>query len=251
MRHLLRGLVLTLALVLTPWWSMSVASSAFQLYGLELDTTVIGEQFCEGAGSSDIPIYPENHQCRSSKHTLPRISSIRTTEFPAPRAVLTFQSNATGSPETLTVWYAPRTLGGQSFLISATTLDHRNLEGARGAVLRSLGTPTAEFTPADLEARGVTVYDLSLDTLVFVDPSLPQSDRSRVVARVQEEFDPSGDELFTLMDSSLQTLARLLWADFRGAIVQVAESGFGHHSHVTTVLIDLKRARGVFSNNAE
>lgn len=86
---------------------------------------------------------------------------------------------------------------------------------------------------------------------MFVDPSLPESDRDRIAARIQKEFDPSGDELFTLMDSSLQMLAHLLGADFRGAIVQIAESGFGHHSRVTTILVDLKRAEDVFDIGAK
>ena len=44
----------------------------------------------------------------------------------------------------------------------------------------------------------------------------------------------------------LRTLAQLLGSDFRGAIVQVNESGWSHDSTVTTILLDLTRAQSIF-----
>jgi hypothetical protein len=41
-------------------------------------------------------------------------------------------------------------------------------------------------------------------------------------------------------------LSRLLGPDFRGAIVQISESGWGHDSSVTTILLDLERAQSIF-----
>jgi hypothetical protein len=231
--------------------AQDVRGKPLQIYGLTLDETRIDEPLCEASDVRGVPTYPEGHICLSTKHGLPRISGVRVTEFPAPSAVLTFDSISNREPETLAVWYAPRALGGQSFLISTTTHDPRNLDLARDAVLQSLGEPTAEFTPADLEAKGMTIFDLNLDTMVFVDPTLPEADRSRIVARIQKEFDPAADELLVLTESSLQTLARLLGSDFRGGIVQIGESGFGHQSYVTTILLDLKRAGEVFEIAAE
>jgi hypothetical protein len=217
--------------------SSAAANGPLQIYGLQLDTTHLGDRLCEARTENDLGPF----ECKDSGQSLPKIAEVQGGELPAPNVTLTFKSAQDDDPEKLTIWYLPRNLGGQSFLISTTTLS------TRGEVLRDLGDPTVEFSPADLESRGLHVMDLTLDTLLFVDPNLPKADRDRMGKRLKTEFDPSGDDLFFLRDSSLETLARLLGSDFRGAIVQVAESGFGHHSYVTTILVDLRRAAKVFN----
>ena len=63
---------------------------------------------------------------------------------------------------------------------------------------------------------------------------------------MRSEFNPTGSELFSLTNTRLRTLAHLLGPDFRGAIVQISESGWSHDSTVTTILLDLKRAQSIF-----
>ena len=180
-----------------------------------------------------------------SKQSLPAVAEVQASERPAPSVTVTFKGSPDNRPESPSIWYLPNDLGGQSYLIST------RFDGTRGAVLSAFGEPTIEFSNADMEARGFRVTDLTLDTLLFVDPDLPQADRDRIATHLKTEFNPSGDNLFFLTESSLQALARLLGPDFRGAIVQVAESGFGHHRYVTTILIDLQRAGKVFKLGSE
>jgi hypothetical protein len=87
-----------------------------------------------------------------------------------------------------------------------------------------------------MEARGIHVADLTLDTLLYVDRDLPLADWNRIAHRQRSEFDPTGGQLFSLTNSTLRTLSRLLGPDFRGAI-QISESGWSHYSAVTTILL--------------
>jgi hypothetical protein len=88
-----------------------------------------------------------------------------------------------------------------------------------------------------MEARGIHVADLTLDTLLYVDRDLPPADWNRIASRLRSEFDPTGGQLFSLTNSTLRTLSRLLGPDFRGAIIQISESGWSHYSAVTTILL--------------
>jgi hypothetical protein len=123
-----------------------------------------------------------------------------------------------------------------------TTVAHVDLtlDAARSDVLAAFGAPTMEFSHADMEARGIRVADLTVDTLFF------DTQWSRMAYRLRTEFDPTGAELFSLTNSTLRTLSRLLGPDFRGAIVQISESGWSHDSTVTTMLLDLDRAQSIF-----
>jgi hypothetical protein len=216
------------------------ADQPLQVYGLTLDDTKIGDRFCEETGNSG------PYECKESPHTLPRIAEIEIREQPTSVAVLTLGADDEKRPDRLQIFYAPRQRAGQAFLIRAVRNSALQLDGARNEVLQSLGAPAREFTHADMEARGLKLFDLTIDTVLYVDPNLPSETRDRMVERLKTKFDPSGVELFQLADTSLPDLARLLGADFRGAIVQIGESGWGHQSIVTTVLIDLS-ARRLFS----
>ena len=87
---------------------------------------------------------------------------------------------------------------------------------------------------------------LTVDTLLYVDRALPDTEWARIAHRLRREIDPTGAELFSLTNTRLRTLAGLLGPDFRGAIVQISESGWSHDSTVTTILLDLKRAQSIF-----
>jgi hypothetical protein len=112
--------------------------------------------------------------------------------------------------------------------------------------MAAFGAPAMEFTHADMEARGIRVADLIVDTLLFVDHDLPDTDWARIAYRLRAELNPSGAELFSLTNSTLRTIGRLLGPDFRGAIVQISESGWSHESTVTTILLDMNRAQSIF-----
>ena len=99
------------------------------------------------------------------------------------------------------------------------------------AVVTSFGAPTVEFTHADMEARGIHVNDLMVDTLIYVDRTLPVTQWAAIAHRLRTEFDPTGADLFSLTDTRLRTLAKWLGKDFRGAIVQISKSGWSHQSY--------------------
>ena len=63
---------------------------------------------------------------------------------------------------------------------------------------------------------------------------------------MRTEFNPTGPELVSLTNTRLRTLARVLGPDFRGAVVQISESAWTHHSTVSTILLDLQRAQSTF-----
>ena len=88
--------------------------------------------------------------------------------------------------------------------------------------------------------------DLTVDTLLYVDRALPDTEWARIAHRLRSEFNPTGPELFSLTNTRLRSLSRLLGPDFRGAIVQISESGWSHDSTVSTILLDLRRAQSIF-----
>jgi hypothetical protein len=206
--------------------------AALQIYGLALDDTRLGDGFCDG--------------CAGRSQALPKVARMEVQTTPAPYVELVLEPGPTGRPRDVRIWYAPREEGGQSFMITTTSHVDGNLERARSEVIAAFGQPTAEFTHADMEARGIRVADLVVDTLLYVDRALPDTHWARIAHRLRSEFDPTGAELFSLTNTRLRTLARLLGSDFRGAIVQVSESGWSHDSTVTTILLDLKRAQSIF-----
>jgi hypothetical protein len=159
---------------------------------------------------------------------------------------LALEPGPTGRPRDVRIWYAPREEGGQSFMIATTSHVDGKLDHARGDLIAVFGAPTVEFTHADMEARGIRVADLTVDTLLYVDRALPDTEWARIAHRLRSVFKPTGADLFSLTNTRLRTLARLLGPDFRGAIVQISESGWSHDSTVTTILLDLKRAQSVF-----
>ena len=120
------------------------------------------------------------------------------------------------------------------------------LESVRGAVMEAFGPPTVAFSHAEMEARGIEVADLTVNTLLYVDDVLPDAQQARLARRLRTAFNPTGAELFSLTNTRLYALARLLGPDFRGAIVQISESGWTHHSTVSTILLDLQRAHSIF-----
>lgn len=203
-----------------------------QIYGLALDDTRLGDGFCES--------------CAGRSQALPQVIRMDVQTTPAPYVELVLEPGPSARPRDVRIWYAPREEGGQSFMISTTSHVDGNLDLARGGVIAAFGAPTVEFTHADMEARGIRVADLTVDTLLYVDRALPDTDWARIAHRLRSEVNPTGPEIFSLTNTRLRSLARLLGSDFRGAIVQVSESGWSHDSTVTTILLDLKRAQSIF-----
>jgi hypothetical protein len=212
--------------------AQDVEGNPLQVYGLTLDKTRLGDGFCES--------------CAGRSEALPKVVRMDVQTTPAPYVELTLEPGPTGRPREVRIWYAPREEGGQSFMITTTLHVDGALDVARSGAIADLGAPTVEFTHADMESRGIRVSDLTVDTLLYVDHALPVTDWTRIAYRLRNEFNPTGPELFSLTNTRLRTLARLLGSDFRGAIVQVSESGWSHDSTVTTILLDLKRAQSIF-----
>lgn len=213
-------------------WAQGAEANRLQIHGLTLDETRLGDGFCEN--------------CAGRSPSLPKVLRMEVQTTPAPYVALTLEPDAAARPRDLRIWYAPREEGGQSFMIATAARVDGNLDLARGGVIEAFGPPTVEFTHADMEARGIHVADLTVDTMLYVDRALPDTQWARIAHRLRTEFNPTGPELFSLTETRLRTLARLLGPDFRGAIVQVSESGWSHDSTVTTLLLDLKRAQSVF-----
>lgn len=222
----------------------AAADGPLQVYGLTLDETHLGDRFCEHKDAR-LPI-PQPPACVGSPQTLPRIKHVDTEEMPSPHTRLNFEQVAGQRPEGLDIWYQPTDRGGQSFMIETqlhTTLD---LNGARQTIIDTYGAPALEFTHADLEARGLRLFDLTLGILIYAAPVMSADERSRMVTRVKRVLDPNGEQ-FGLFGYSIPNLARHLGPDFRGAVVEIGESGFGHHSVVNILLLDLPRAGTVFN----
>ncbi|MEZ5833817.1 MAG: hypothetical protein R3D05_21815 [Dongiaceae bacterium] len=236
------GLVACLGCLPSAVAAEAAESDGLQIYGLTLDETRLGDGFCAVNESTDLV----RQECAQSRQTLPAIAAIDVQTTPAPHVTLTLAPTDDGRPRDLRIWYEPRELGGQAFMIETATRSISRLSDARSDVLAAFGSPTIEFTHADMEARGIRVSDLTVDTLLFVDHSLPDARWTRIAHRLRVDFNPTGAELFSLTNSTLRTLARLLGADFRGAIVQISESGWSHESSVTTILLDLNRAQSIF-----
>ena len=245
LRNLWTGLVFGLiAYVGCSPWAASAQNAdrhPLQIYGMTLDETRLGDGFCEQGMAETV-----RPQCAQTRQLLPKLASIDVRTLPAPYVALTLAAEPEETPEVVQLWYAPRELGGQSFLITTTTFSALNLDGARDAVVTSFGAPAVEFTHADMEARGIHVNDLMVDTLIYVDRTLPVTQWAAIAHRLRAEFDPRGADLFSLTDTRLRTLAKWLGRDFRGAIVQIHESGFSHQSYITTILLDLHRAQSIF-----
>ncbi len=71
------------------------------------------------------------------------------------------------------------------------------------------------------------------------DRALPDTQWTRKAHRLRTEFDPTGAELFSLTNSTLRTLARLLARTFVGAIVhRLSEPAARHESTVTACVMD-------------
>lgn len=225
--------------------SAAMADDRLQIYGLTLDETRLGDGFCEKKEPADFV----QHECAQSRQSLPKIAAIDVQTVPAPHVTLKLAAASDGGSQEVRIWYAPREQGGRSFMITTATRSARNLAGAREEILETFGTPAVEFSHADMEARGIHVADLTVDTLLYVDSDLPAADWNRMAHRLRSEFNPTGSQLFGLTNSTLRTLSRLLGPDFRGAIVQISESGWSHDSSVTTILLDLKRAQSIFELN--
>ena len=220
----------------------TAAELPLQIYGLVLDDTRLGDGFCERRDQAE----PVRRECGTSRQSLPKITGIDVQTTPAPHVRLTLAPDSAGRARDVRIWYAPRELGGRSFMISTRTYHELDLESVRGTVLETFGPPAIEFSHAEMEARGIELADLTVDTLLYVDHTLPDAQWARAVHRLRTDFNPTGAELFSLTNTRLRTLARLLGPDFRGAIVQISESGWTHHSTVSTILLDLQRARSIF-----
>ncbi|WP_162917095.1 hypothetical protein [Dongia deserti] len=217
-------------------------NTVLQIYGLALDETRLGNGFCEKRELGE----PVRRGCGMSKQALPEIVAIDVQTTPAPYVRLALAPDSGGRARDVRIWYAPREEGGQSFMIAATTYRELGLESARDEVLETFGLPTIQFSHADMEARGIHVSDLTVDTLIYVDRALPGAQWARIAHRLRTDFRATGAELFSVTNTRLRTLARLLGPDFRGAIVQISVSGWTHQSTVSTILLDLSRARSVF-----
>lgn len=220
----------------------NVSEMPLQIYGLALDETRLGNGFCERRDEGA----PVRRECGTSRQSLPKITGIDVQTTPAPHVRLTLAPDSAGHARDVRIWYAPREWGGQSFMISTRTYHELDLESVRGNVLETFGSPAIEFSHAEMEARGIEVADLTIDTLLYVDHTLADAQRARIAHRLRTELDPTGAELFSLTNTRLRTLARLLGPDFRGAIVQISESDRTNHSTVSTILLDLQRAHSIF-----
>ncbi|HJR21890.1 MAG TPA: hypothetical protein VJ822_09745 [Dongiaceae bacterium] len=227
-------LVLGFVIPLGCSWALAqqADSAPLQIYGLALDETRLGDGFCDS--------------CAGRSQALPKVVRMEVQTTPAPYVELALEPGPTGRPRDVRIWYAPREEGGQSYMIATTSHSDGRLDLARSGVIAAFGPPTVEFTHADMEARGIRVADLKVDTLLYVDRALPDTQWARIAHHLRSEFSPTGPELFSLTNTRLRTLARLLGPDFRGAIVQISESGWSHDSTVTTILLDLKRAQSIF-----
>jgi hypothetical protein len=212
--------------------AQGVEDNPLRIYGLALDETRLGDGFCDG--------------CAGRSQLLPKIVRMDVQTTPAPYVELALEQGPSGRPREIRIWYAPREEGGQSFMIATTSHVDGKLDHARSGVIAAFGAPTVEYTHADMEARGIRVADLTVDTLLYVDRDLPDTKWAQIAHRLRTEFNPTGPELFSLTNTRLRTLARLLGRDFRGAIVQVSESGWSHDTTVTTILLDLSRAQSIF-----
>lgn len=217
--------------------STAWAEGPLQIYGATLDETVLDAPFCEAK--------PANRpaDCDGTSQALPKIVNILRADHPTPHTMLAMGDKS--DPYGVQIWYLPRALGGQSYLISSSRQISKGLDLARDEVLKELGAPTIELTQADLGALGV--FDITLDYLIYVDRALPEERRDRLTQSLKSTFDPARARLFPLSDTLIQDLAKLLGPNFRGAIVEIGESGWSHDSYVTTVLIDLPRAGKVFN----
>jgi hypothetical protein len=220
----------------------NVGEAPLHIYGLALDETRLGNGFCERRDEGA----PVRRECGTSRQALPKITGIDVQTTPGPHVRLTLAPDSAGHERDVRIWYAPREQGGQSFMISTRTYHERDLESVRSGVLEAFGPPAIAFSHAEMEARGIEVADLTIDTLLYVDRTLADAQSARIAHRLRTEFNPTGAELFSLTNTRLRTLARLLGSDFRGAIVQISESDRTDHSTVSTILLDLQRARSIF-----
>lgn len=220
----------------------SLDGAPLQIYGLALDETRLGSGFCERRAAGQ----PVRRECGASTQSLREITDMDVQTTPGPHVRLGLALDSGGRKREVRIWYAPREEGGQSFMITTATYHDLGLDSVRDQVLENFGPPTVEFTHADMEARGIRVSDLTVDTLLYVDRALPGVQWARIAHRLGTELDPKGAELFSLTNTRLRTLARLLGSEFRGAIIQISESGWSHHSTVNTILLDLRRAQSIF-----
>jgi hypothetical protein len=220
----------------------NAGEAPLHIYGLALDETRLGNGFCERREEGA----PVRRECGTSRQSLPKITGIDVQTTPAPHVRLTLAPDSAGHDRDVRIWYAPRERGGQSFMIATRTYHELDLEGVRSGVLEAFGPPAIEFSHAEMEARGIEVADLTVDTLLYVDRTLADAQWARITHRLRTEFNPTGSELFSLTNTRLRTLARLLGPDFRGAIVQISESDWSNHSIVSTILLDLQRAQSIF-----
>ncbi len=168
LRNLWVGLVFGLIAYVgcSPWaaFAQEADNQPLQIHGMTLDETRLGDGFCEKGMAETV-----RPQCAQTRQLLPKVASIDVRTLPAPYVALTLAAEPEEVPEVVQLWYAPRELGGQGFLITTTTFSPFNLDVARKAVVTSFGAPTVEFTHADMEARGIHVNDLMVDTLIYVD----------------------------------------------------------------------------------
>jgi len=215
------------------------ADHPLQIYGATLDETVLDAPFCE-AKPGNRPV-----DCERTTQALPEIVNILRGRHPTPYTMLVMGNQVDSYG--VQIWYLPRALGGQSYLISTVRQVPKDLDLARDEVLKEFGTPTIELTQADLEARGAQVFDVTLGYLIYVDPALSGESRDRLTLRLKATFNPARADLHPLAEVLMQDLAKLLGPDFRGAIVEIADSDMSRRSSVTTVLIDLPRASKVFN----
>ena len=116
-------------------------SASLQIYGLALDDTRLGDGFCDS--------------CAGRSQVLPKVTRMEVQTTPAPYVELVLEPGPTGRPRDVRIWYAPREEGGQSFMITTTSHVDGNLDRSRSEVIAAFGPPTAEFTHADMEARGI------------------------------------------------------------------------------------------------
>ena len=142
--------------------AQGVEGNPLQIYGLALDETRLGDGFCES--------------CAGRSQALPKVVRMDVQTTPAPYVELALEPGPTGRPRDVWIWYAPREEGGQSFMIATTSHADGKLDHARSDVIAAFGAPTVEFTHADMEARGIRVADLTVDTLLYVDRALADTE---------------------------------------------------------------------------
>lgn len=143
----------------------------------------------------------------------------------------------------LELWFSSKDDGRKTFGVEM----HESLRDNAGrseAPSKAIGEAQAAFGKPD---RVITSPDApSVTILMFVDADLPKDRRDAIVAHLPNSQQMPKDDAANFNSIDLRERARVLGADFRGAIVTI----YSFKDQVTGIdaeLLDLQRARTVFN----